>query len=431
MNLSQLSYVFLAGIIALAIVDQWSDGTYAGFWRLAALLLALSLVYEWAIQRNYRLTIMADTEGMLRLGRKGTVNLHFKNLNRRPLRINYVPLLPEAFDNSLEPRKILLAPGETVTEVIEIFPRELGVHSWNRLYMRVLGRLQLCWWSSPQDVDIPLRVVPDALEAKEKNQGTDTTGTSNTVVMGAGKELLLLREYQRGDPLHAVDWKATARTGRHITRVFSEDQHLEVMLMLDIGRSSRTNFDELDQFGHYVNVAARFAERAVQQDDLVGLIALADTPQAIVPPRRGIDAVLQIRESLGRLSSQPVESDLVAGAISLRTVTRRRCLIVLMTNLYGQTKGSPLAKSIRLMAPKHFCVVASLLGADMKSLAEKFSDEWLDPYHSLAARQYIQEIHLNAKSLNRAGAHVLITQPRELERRVMNYYRLVKAQRRV
>jgi len=69
-----------------------------------------------------------------------------------------------------------------------------------------------------------------------------------------------LRAYVRGDPLARIDWKATARTRRLITREFSEDQHLDVLVAIDAGRLSRVRAGRLDRFGLYANVAARMAE---------------------------------------------------------------------------------------------------------------------------------------------------------------------------
>src|SRR5262245_63646195 len=78
--------------------------------------------------------------------------------------------------------------------------------------------------------------------------------------VGAGSELHQLRSYVPGDALARIDWKATARTRKLITREFSEDQHLDVLVAIDAGRLSRVRAGRLDRFGLYANIAARFAE---------------------------------------------------------------------------------------------------------------------------------------------------------------------------
>ena len=107
-----------------------------------------------------------------------------------------------------------------------------------------------------------------------------------------------MRDYRPGDPQHLIDWKATARSSRLVSRDFSEDQHLEIVLAIDAGRASALRAGDLDRFGHYANIAARFAEHAVAQDDRVGLVVFADRPLAAIAPGRGIGTVVRIRAML-------------------------------------------------------------------------------------------------------------------------------------
>ena len=103
-----------------------------------------------------------------------------------------------------------------------------------------------------------------------------------------------------GDPQHLIDWKATARAGRLVSRDFSEDQHLDIVVWpIDAGRASALRAGDLDRLGHYANIAARFAEHAVAQDDRVGLVIFADRPLVAIAPGRGIGAVLRIRAHAG------------------------------------------------------------------------------------------------------------------------------------
>ncbi|MFX9089562.1 DUF58 domain-containing protein, partial [Acinetobacter baumannii] len=78
--------------------------------------------------------------------------------------------------------------------------------------------------------------------------------------------------YVQGDPPARIDWKATARARRLVTREFSEDQHLDVLVAIDAGRFSTVRAGHLDRFGLYANVASRFAEVVTPNDDRIGLV---------------------------------------------------------------------------------------------------------------------------------------------------------------
>lgn len=59
------------------------------------------------------------------------------------------------------------------------------------------------------------------------------TGTFRTNRKGLGQDLLTLREYQPMDDLRHIDWKATARTNRLITREFAAEDDKRITIFFD------------------------------------------------------------------------------------------------------------------------------------------------------------------------------------------------------
>ncbi len=59
------------------------------------------------------------------------------------------------------------------------------------------------------------------------------TGTFRTNRKGLGQDLLTLREYQPMDDLRHIDWKATARTNRLITREFAAEDDKRITVFFD------------------------------------------------------------------------------------------------------------------------------------------------------------------------------------------------------
>ena len=274
-------------------------------------------------------------------------------------------------------------------------------------------------------------MLPDTLGPRGAFAGVHGGTGTQRATAGGGSELHSLREYQPGDPRRTIDWKATARTRQLTTRVYTEDQHLEVMVLLDAGRTGRTEIDGMQQFGHYANLAARFAEYCIANDDRVGLVAFADRPIASLAPARGTDAVTRVRSVLTGLAAQAVESDVLAAALHLRTLVRHRCLVVVLTDLYERSATSQLAQTARLLVPKHLPLVVGLLGEEAGALAEREAADWLDPYRALAARDYGRHLRANVARLTQLGAHALVARPREADARVLEHYRTLRAQRRI
>ncbi|MGB8327421.1 MAG: DUF58 domain-containing protein, partial [Steroidobacteraceae bacterium] len=248
---------------------------------------------------------------------------------------------------------------------------------------------------------------------------------------GAGSELLQLREYQAGDPLSRIDWKATARARALITREFSEDQHLDILVAIDAGRASRARAGLLDRLGLYANIAARFAEHAVRHDDQVGLCVFSDRVLSVVAPDRGIAAVMRLRGALERLAVTPAESDLVGAAARIRGLLRRRSLIVLLTDFEEAAQEEPLARMLRVLSPPHLALVGGVRDPEIARVAFAPARGWRDPWVSLASAEHEARTRARIGRLHAAGVPAVATRADLLERAVIDEYEMLRRRRRI
>jgi uncharacterized protein (DUF58 family) len=243
--------------------------------------------------------------------------------------------------------------------------------------------------------------------------------------------VLQLRDYRPGDPLRIVDWKASARRGRPISRDMSEDQHLEVMVAIDAGRASGLGAGEVDRLSLYVNTAARLAQRAADLGDAVGVLAFAAQPLAMLAPARGEAAVARIRSLLGSCRVQPSDSNPVLAAARIRSNAQRRCLVVILTDLEDASAGEQLAEAVRLLTPKHFPFIAAFHSARIATLGQATVGEPLGAYRALAALEYGNTIAGNVRALRALGAAAVTALPEHLDRAVFEAYREFRQRRRI
>jgi uncharacterized protein (DUF58 family) len=430
-SLTPVAIVALVLAALVGVAAQWSGSLLADlWWRAVVALVAIGLAYELYVTRRLAVAASWAQRAALYLGRTATLDLKLANRSRRPLVVELAPAWPEGLAGESRTRRLRVAPHEAETAALEARAVALGSHAWPALPTRVRGPLNLAWWSRRLSPDGAARVLPDTLGPRGVFAGSSEGATAQRTT-GSGHELHHLRDYRPGDPRHTIDWKATARSSRLVTRVFSEDQHLEVMLLIDAGRTSRTEIDGLQQLGHYANLAARFAEFCVAHDDQVGLIVFADRPLATLKPARGAQAVTRIRAALGELKPSSVESDVLAAALHLRETVRHRCLAVILTDLYERSATSALARSTRLLVPKHLPLIAGIVSDEVFEVAERAADDWLDPYRSLAAREYQRQVGANVARLGQLGAYSLTARARELDAKVLDTYGRLRAQRRI
>ncbi len=170
-----------------------------------------------------------------------------------------------------------------------------------------------------------------------------------------------------------------------MSRDFAEEQHLDVVVALDVGRSSRIQCGALDRLGHYVNAAARLGQHVVAQDDRIGLVVFGDQPLAVLPPTRGHVGVMRLRESLATLHSQSTDSNVIHAAAQVLKRVRQRSLVVLMTDIEDASSEGQLVAALRLLQPRHLPFVIALTELNPGAIADRTPQDWLDPWLSLAA----------------------------------------------
>lgn len=432
MHLALRAYVLLVITAVLAIAGLWSsDPVLAGAWRWPAFLLLAGLALEGLLIRRTPLTVRLESAVRAFLGRREQGAFLFRNEGSRELQLEYFPATPPGIEPLDSSRRIRIAARGATRDPVTLLPVRLGEQRWPELPARLLGRFGLAWWPRSLSPERTITVSPDTLHAARSRPTGNPAGSRPRRIVGAGSELHQLRGYVPGDPIARIDWKATARLGTLISREFTEDQHLDIVVAIDAGRLSRVRAGAIDRLGLYANIAARLAEVVTPNDDRIGLVVYSDRVHAVAPPTRGLTAVIRIRRTLERLAVLPAESDPVDAAVRIRTLLRHRGLVVLLTDLEDATISGQLARAVRLLSPPHLVVVAGVQSAEIASLARTPARSWRDPWIALAAQEHEARAHSHRLLLERLGAPVVAAREELLERAVFARYESLRRTRRV
>ncbi len=121
-------------------------------------------------------------------------------------------------------------------------------------------------------------------------------GRHRSRVRGRGLDFIELRQYLPGDDTRAIDWRASARTGRTQVRVYAEERDRPTWLVVDQRMSM---FFARRRALHSVvaaEAAAVWGWRALSGGDRVGGIVIADDALDEVVPRRGRRSMLALLE---------------------------------------------------------------------------------------------------------------------------------------
>src|SRR3984885_14580383 len=392
MHLTERAHLLIVASAVLAIAGLWSDDPQlALLWCWPAAVLLAGLVWEGLLMRRLALSANVAAPARALLGRSQDAAFEFRNASGRRVSIEYAPALP----------------------------------------LRCLGAGGLAWWTRELPVHRLIRIAPDSTTLIRARPYGHRMGLRARRALGAGSELYQLRAYASGDPLACIDWKATARSGVLITREYNEDQHLDIMIAIDAGRSSRVRAGRLDRLGLYANIAARFSRIATPHDDRGGLIVYAERTLAVCAPRGGVRAIARLHETLAGLDSQSRESDAVAAALHIRAVLKHRTLIIMLTDLDDPAADAPLARAVALLSPPHLVVVAAVQSPEIQHLARQSAHDWRDPWVALAALEHERGSGGRRLQLQQLGTPVIATAEGALQEAVFASYRRLRRRRRV
>ena len=421
--------VFLSAV--LAIVGVWSDeAAVARLWTIPAGLLLLGLALEGTLVRRQRIAVGIATAARAFLGRPQQAAFEFSSPSARVLALEYAPVLPEGFEPLTENRRVNVAPGMRTADGITVLPVRLGPQRWPALPARLRGPFALAWWTTVLQPECRGVVAPDALRGSVRVRAM-AGGARARRIVGAGAELHQLRAYVRGDPLSRIDWKATARTRALVTREYTEDQHLDLLVAIDAGRLSRVRSGALEHFGLYSNLTARLAELATHHDDRIGLVIYADRVMGSCAPERGVNGVIRVRRMLEQAAPRRAESDPTSAAVQIRRLLQHRSLVILLTDLDDASIATQLARAVRLLAPPHLVMVAGILSGEIAALGQSEAQAWEDPWIALAAQEHQKRASGQRAVLERLGVPVVAAAAERLEPALFSRYEQLRRSRRI
>lgn len=189
-------------------------------------------------------------------------------------------------------------------------------------------------------------------------------GLHRSLYHGFGSEFVQYRNYARGDDLKYVDWKAYARLGKHLTKVFQEETNSNCYIVLDASASMAYAGEEgtISKL-HYAKImAACLAYLMNRQGDNVGFYAYSDELRGAIPPAYRSGQVQQVCLELARLEGEGgCDHAKVLGYLAEHF--SRRGVVVLISDLLDADEA--LFKAIRrFRVAHHDCIVFQVLHPD-------------------------------------------------------------------
>jgi uncharacterized protein (DUF58 family) len=248
---------------------------------------------------------------------------------------------------------------------------------------------------------------------------------------GTGTDFKQLNEYQPGDPVRHIDWRASQRLNKPVVRQFQDERDQRVLLLLDCGRRMRADDRDtqrpLAHFDQVLNAVLLLAYVALRHGDYFGAMTFGHAPGEgrAIAPARGIATLQRIMSELYALRPSLEQSDYLVAARDLMNRLQKRALIVVVTNFRDEDEGD-LRDALRLLRTRHLVLLASL---EEEVVGELIAQPLVDADVALdiAGAQFYRQQRAQAFLRLAANDTMMIdTRPGELGVQLVNRYNAVK-----
>ncbi len=327
------------------------------------------------------------------------------------------------------PRSIVLNAGKQIELSYQLTPTQRGVSVFSGCALRLHSSLR--FWTQTRIAPCPqtVRVYPNfaplaKLALVGMDQASRVVGAHLKRRRGEGTEFQQLREYRVGDSMRQIDWKASQRARKLISRDYQDERNQQIVLLLDTGRRMLAQDGVLTHFDHVLNASLMVAYMALRQGDAVGLMAHGG-PARYIAPVRGLSCIDTLLNGVFDLVPEPVATDYLAAAAHLSVRQRRRSLVLLITNARDEDIED-LTAAVRQLQKRHLVCVASLREAALDAALTA-------PIHSLdqavmaaSMANYVALRNRAHQALKAQGVHVLDVNCSELPAALVEHYLAVK-----
>ncbi len=354
---------------------------------------------------------------------------------------------------------LLPAKAERSRLVWPFTPLKRGNYVLDRCYLEGVSPLGLWALRTSQPVHCEIRVYPNLLSERKSvaalflNRGLFGIHAQRQV--GKGRDFEKLREYVPGDDYGEIHWKATAKRGKPVTKVFQIERTQEVYVIVDASRLSAreasvqssvisnqsANHESSGGAGlntehskpktsileRYLTAALVLGMAAERQGDLFGLLTFSDRVQSFVRAKNGKGHYAQCRDALYTLQPQLVSPDFDELAAFIRVRLRRRALLVFLTALDDPLLAEQFSRNVELLSRQHLVLVNMMQPPGARPLFASPNVASLDDvYQRLGGHLLWHNLRELEKTFQHRGVQFALLDNERLSAQLVTQYLTVK-----
>ncbi len=408
---------FFYALAALAFVPlslAWQRPwlVYVAFIYDLLLILAASIDAQLSdLPKGFRIT--REFSGRFAMGAETQVNIQIQNASPRGISLRLKDEYPPQMMITGEREAALrVEPHSSATLIYGLTPPRRGRFEFGYTALRFRSRLNLVWRDARGAEPITVKVYPNlrrAREAELKALGARSMVSSyrKTSWRGEGREFESMRDYVRGDELRHISWTATARRGKLTTRQYQIERDQTILVALDAGRLMTARIEQETKLDSAVHATLALFAAAARAGDNAGLVVFGRRIKSYLPPSRGRDHIDAALEALYAVEPEMIEPSYPHAFEFIAANSKRRSLVVLLTDLVDEEGSKELLTSLKLLRPRHLPLVITIADRDLKAVVQESPSSVRDLFTQSVAEEIIHQREAALRMVESAGGLAL------------------------
>lgn len=359
------------------------------------------------------------------------IKIHNNSSQTRLIRLGLA--FPTWIESENESLSILLPENSVVSRIQwECTPQKRGQYFMEGCHVEITSRFGLWAFRKHLPGRSEFRIYPN-LHAERKHVSALFLNRGNFGIhaqraAGRGREFEKLRDYNPGDALNDIHWKASAKRGRPMTKVYQIERTQEVYVVID---SSRLSVRE-DMLERSLTASLVLALAAEQQGDHFGLVIFNDKVSRFVRAKSGPLHFNVCRDALYTEHPKMVSPDFDELSAFLQTRLRKRALLVFFTALDDPLLAESFSRNMDFLSRRHLILVNMLRPSGAAPLFSESSVSNLNQiYERLGGHLQWHDLKELEKRFQRRGVRFNLLENESLCAQVVAQYSEVKTRQLV
>jgi uncharacterized protein (DUF58 family) len=366
------------------------------------------------------------------LRKRHAVSLSISSRARRPFSATIRDGMPEHLNPAPAEFSLELAPQSRTTVDYVLRPGRRGAFTIGPAWLRIRSRLGLWQRFVPCPGETVIHVYPDVKQLGQyallaRTNRLSLLGVRRTRRVGQHHDFERLRDYTIDDNYKHIEWRATARRRKLTVKDFQASQSQQIVFLLDCGRMMTNEAAGLSLLDHALNATLLLSYVALRQNDSVGLVAFSDEVYRFVPPRSGMNQMGRLLNACFDQFPRLVESRYDLAFRYLAAHSRKRSLVVLVTNVIDEVNARQVHGYLANLAWRHLPLGVLLRDRRMFEAADAEDPQGSAFWEAAAAAEILSWRHQTLTDLAHSGVLVIDAFPDQLTAPLVNRYLEIKA----